>query len=95
MTTWFVRHPEPVAWQSTDLATFGLTEEQCRIAVQFVGADGRISSGADAAARVLIVAGFPYVVAGRIMLLPGVRSIARIAYRWVADNRHRFKGDPA
>lgn len=63
-------------------------------AVQFVDANGRISSGSNAAARVLIVAGFPYNVAGRLMLLPGVRTVSSAAYRWVARNRHRFKGDP-
>jgi predicted DCC family thiol-disulfide oxidoreductase YuxK len=95
MTSWFARHPRPIAWQSTDLAALGLTEEECKAAVQFVDGGGRISSGAAAAARVLIVAGFPYSIVGRIMLLPGIRAVASAAYRWVANNRHRFKGDPA
>mgnify|MGYP006285680589 FL=1 len=95
MTTWFKRHPQPIAWQSADLVSLGLTSDECKTAVQFVASGGRISSGAAAAARVLIVAGFPFSIAGRFMLLPGIRSIASAAYRWVANNRHRFKGDPA
>ena len=93
MNEWFRVHPEPVAWQTTDLVTLGLTETQCRAAVQFVSHDLKVSSGADAAARVLVTAGFPWSVAGRVMLLPGIRSLCGAAYRWVADNRHRFRGD--
>ena len=94
MNEWFRRRPEAVAWQTTDLTSLGLTETQCRDAVQFVSRGMKVSAGADAAARVLIVAGFPWALAGRIMLLPGVRSVARAVYRWVARNRHRFRGDP-
>lgn len=93
MNEWFDRRPAAVAWQHTDLETLGLTAQQCATAVQFVDTQLRVSSGADAAARVLVVAGFPYSFAGRIMLLPGVRVITRAAYRWVAANRHRFRGD--
>lgn len=94
MTSWFAKHPTPIAWQQADLGKLGLSPEQCNAAVQFVSADLRISSGSDAAARVLIVAGFPFNIAGRIMLAPGARNIAQWSYRWVANNRHRFKGDP-
>lgn len=83
-----------MAWQQADLAALGLTADRCREAVQFVDSDLRVSSGSDAAARVLLVAGFPYSVAGAIMLAPGVRTLAQAVYRWVAANRHRFKGDP-
>jgi len=58
MRSWFRTHPEAVAWQESDLALLGLTEEQCREAVQFVDAGGRVWSGSDAAAQVLKVAGF-------------------------------------
>ena len=94
MTSWFAKHPTTIAWQQANLGELGLTSEQCNAAVQFVGADLRISSGSDAAARVLIVAGMPFSIAGFIMLAPGVRGIAQWAYGWVANNRHRFKGDP-
>ena len=94
MCAWFARLPVPVAWQDADLAALGLTADQCRAAVQFVSRDMRVSGGSDAAARVLIVAGLPWSVAGRLMLVPGIRTVAQAAYRWVAANRHRFRGDP-
>lgn len=94
MNEWFRRRPGAVAWQETDLERLGLTADRCRTAVQFVGSDMRTHAGSDAVARILIVAGFPFNVAGRTMLLPGVRAVAGAAYRWVADNRDRFRGDP-
>ena len=94
METWFRRHPASVAWQHTDLAALGLTPEGCAHEVKFVAHDMSVSGGSDAVARILIVAGFPFSVAGRVMLLPGARRLSRFAYRWVADNRHRFRGDP-
>ncbi len=94
MRTWFRKHPTPIAYQSVDLLSFGLTADQCKEAVQFVSGRGEISSGSDAAARVLITAGFPYSIAGWVMLAPGVSHIAQYAYKWVANNRHRFSGDP-
>ena len=94
MTTWFSKHPTPIAYQSADLFSLGLTAEQCKEAVQYVSSRGEISSGSDAAARVLIHAGFPYLIAGWAMLIPGVSTIAQSAYKWVANNRHWFSGDP-
>ena len=90
----FKHHPDSVAWQETDLQAVGLTPEQCTAAVQWVGPDGVVASGSDAAARVLIVAGLPWSVAGRIVFVPGIRAIAQRSYRWVANNRYRFRGDP-
>jgi predicted DCC family thiol-disulfide oxidoreductase YuxK len=94
MTSWFSKHPTPVAYQSADLFALGLTADQCKEAVQYVSERGEISSGSDAAARVLIHAGFPYLIAGWVMLVPGIRNIAQYAYKWVANNRYRFSGDP-
>lgn len=94
MRTWFRRHPTAVSWQETDLGKFGVTEQQCREAVQYVDSQGRVWSGSDAAAQVLRVAGFPYSLAGRVMLWPLIRSVAQRTYAWVARNRHRFHGDP-
>lgn len=94
MNDWFRRHPDSVAWQQCDLAALGLTAEQCAGAVQHVDAGLRVSSGSDAVARILITAGFPFSFAGKVMLLPGIRRVSQAAYGWVADNRHRFKGDP-
>jgi predicted DCC family thiol-disulfide oxidoreductase YuxK len=89
------RVPRIVAWQSIDPAQYGTTEEACRTAVQHVGTDGRVRGGADGIARLLVEAGWPWLVPGRVMSVPGVIHISRAAYRWVARNRHRFRGDPA
>ncbi|MEY4366035.1 MAG: hypothetical protein RLZZ305_1379 [Actinomycetota bacterium] len=88
-------HPEVVAYQQTDLAMFGLTREQCARAVQYADARGRTFAGADAVARVFVDAGLPWSPLGRLMLLPGIIHVMRAAYRWVAANRRRFRGDPA
>ena len=95
MNEWFRRHPDSVAWQDTDLDRLGLTADECNVAVQYVDRDLRVSGGSDAVARILIVAGLPFSIAGRAMLMPVVRTVAGAAYRWVAENRHRFRGDPA
>lgn len=89
------RCPEAVAWQSVDLSRFGLTAQQCAEAVQYADRRGRVFGGADAVAHVLVDAGLPWSPLGRVMLLPGIIHVARAAYRWVAANRRRFRGDPA
>ena len=89
------RHPVALPWQSLDLHIFGLTEEQCSTAVQYVDGKKRVHGGADAVAHVLVDAGLPWSVPGRVMLVPGIVNICRAAYRWVAANRTRFRGDPA
>lgn len=94
MNDWFGSHPESIAFQHADLGVLGVTAKQCSEAVQFVNADLHVWSGSDAVARTLIVAGLPFSVAGHILLLPGVRTVAASSYRWIAANRHRFRGDP-
>lgn len=89
------RHPVAAPWQSLDLSTYGLTEEECSKAVQYVDKRSRVHAGADAVAHVFIDAGLPWSVAGRLMCIPGIIHVCRAAYRWVADNRSRFRGDPA
>jgi predicted DCC family thiol-disulfide oxidoreductase YuxK len=83
---------EPVPWQLTDLARLGLTEEQAADAVQWVEIDGAVRSGHEAIAAVLCAAGPAWRLAGRAILLPGVRRITAGAYRLVAANRHRLPG---
>ena len=81
-----------VAWQFTDLAELGMTEEQATDAVQLVEIDGTIRSGHEAIAAVLITAGRIWKIIGRMLLLPGISWLAAKAYRVVADNRHRLPG---
>jgi predicted DCC family thiol-disulfide oxidoreductase YuxK len=83
---------EIVAWQLTDLAELGLTEEQAAEAVRWVQADGTVRSGHEAIAAMLSTAGRIWRIIGRIILLPGTSWIAARAYRLVADNRYRLPG---
>ncbi|WP_404383855.1 DUF393 domain-containing protein [Knoellia locipacati] len=80
------------AYQDADLATLGLTEEQCDAALQWVGADGRISSAEDAVARALLSSRMPLRPLGALLRVPGMHSLAGVVYRWVARNRHRLPG---
>lgn len=89
------RHPTARSWQSLDLEWLGLTEAMCTEAVQLVGSDGEVSSAHVAVARTLIHGGRGWAILGRLMLVPGVRSIAGVVYRWVAQNRHRMPGGTA
>lgn len=64
----------------------GVTREQARRAAWMVAPDGRRWRGARAAGRVLmLLPGWKPV--GRLLLLPGVRWLASLAYRWIADHR--------
>lgn len=81
-----------VAWQHADLESLGLTQEQCEQAVQWVAADGRISSGHAAAARLLLSSALPWRPVGALMLLPPFSWLAALVYRLVADNRMRLPG---
>lgn len=81
---------EIVAFQLTDLAELGLTEEQAAAALQWVEVDGTVRSGHEAIAAMLSTAGPVWKIAGRTLLLPGISWTAAKAYRLVAENRHRL-----
>ena len=83
---------EIVAWQLTDLAALGLTEQQATAAVQWVAADGTVSSGHEAIAAALAAAGPVWRAVGRALLLPGISWVAARTYRLVAANRYRLPG---
>jgi predicted DCC family thiol-disulfide oxidoreductase YuxK len=83
---------EIVAWQLTDLAELGVTEEQAADAVQWVQIDGTVRSGHEAIAAVLSTAGPVWKIIGRSVLLPGISWMAAKLYRLVADNRYRLPG---
>jgi predicted DCC family thiol-disulfide oxidoreductase YuxK len=85
----------PVAvqpWQRLDLAAYGLTDLECIEALQYVDADGRVYAAELAVARLLRASRWWARPAGLVIALPGVRSIAGLAYRWVARNRSRLPG---
>ena len=81
---------ETVAWQGAHLAELGLTEEQAKVAVQWVGTDGTVRSGHEAIAAALITAGPIWKTIGRALLLPGISWMAARVYRLISDNRRRL-----
>jgi predicted DCC family thiol-disulfide oxidoreductase YuxK len=83
---------ELVAWQLTDLAELGISEEQATAAVQWVQIDGTVRSGHEAIAAVLSTAGRIWKITGRLVLLPGISWTAAKVYRLLADNRYRLPG---
>jgi predicted DCC family thiol-disulfide oxidoreductase YuxK len=90
------RHPRCEPWQWLDLDLYfdryGVTRDDCERAVQFVDIDGRVHSAERAVARVLLHGGKGWALLGGALLVPGVRHLAGVVYRWIADNRHRMPG---
>ena len=86
---WMRRRFEPAAeslpWQEADLAALGVTEEECRKAVQWAG-NGR-ASGADAVAAWLETARRLRPV---VRLIPLGLPLGRALYPIVARNRRRL-----
>ena len=80
------------AW--IDVAHYGLTAEQCREALQFVDRHGRTFAAQDAVAHLLLSSRAWWRPLGVVALLPGVRQVAGVVYRWVARNRSRLPGGP-
>jgi predicted DCC family thiol-disulfide oxidoreductase YuxK len=81
-----------VPWQFADLDALGLTVEQCEQAVQWVGTDGRVTSGPEAIADLLRGSGQAWRPLGWLLARRPVLAAAWPAYRWVARNRHRMPG---
>ena len=79
-------------WQHTDLGQLGLTRQQCEAKVQWVGDDGRVSSGHEAVARLLLRSALPWRVPGALLLLPPLSWVASRVYDWVADHRGSMPG---
>ena len=81
-----------VPYQRADLVALHVRADDAAAAVQWVAADGRVSAGAAAAARLLIAAGRLWAVLGHVLLLPLIRTISELVYRAIAANRHRLPG---
>lgn len=64
-----------------------LTEAQCRQAIQYVGVDGSIASGAQAAFRTLAHAPGQGFWLRLYRWLPGFAPLAELKYRFVSQNR--------
>ncbi len=83
------RDVEVVPWQALDLRAVGLSEQQVRNAAYWLD-DGTTDHGEGAIARSLMACGRGYAVIGRALLLPGVRRVAGLGYRFVARHRGRL-----
>jgi predicted DCC family thiol-disulfide oxidoreductase YuxK len=80
-----------VPWQRADLEALGVTADEARAAVQWVGPAGR-ASGAAAVGRALEAAGGVWRPFGRLCRTPPTAWVAEVVYRVVARNRHRLPG---
>lgn len=89
------RFPKAVPYQHLEIETFGLDRYDVEHAAWLIDTREpmRLWAGADVFAALLAgQQSFPLAWAGRVLSLPGVRSIASLGYRWVAENRHRLPG---
>jgi len=75
-----------VAYQTANLVALGLTREQCADAVQWVSGSTRQSAHI-AVAAALRHARFPWPLAGLVISLPVVRTLASLVYQRVAARR--------
>lgn len=82
---------EILPYQLQNLEKFGVTASACEQAVQFVSVD-KISSGHIAIADALLASRSLWWLAGVLIKLPVVTSLAYLIYEWVSKNRHRLPG---
>ena len=87
---------EATPYQWVDVTEFGLTPEECGLALQVVDrATGEVFAGSDAVARVMRTKSGLWRAAGRVGAARVVRPMAQVVYRLVAKNRHRLPGGTA
>ncbi len=79
-------------WQHLDLDRLGLSEDQCRTSVQWVGRDGQVASGHEAIAATLRSGHLIWRPVGALLVAPGVSWLAGRAYSWVAAHRYALPG---
>jgi predicted DCC family thiol-disulfide oxidoreductase YuxK len=83
---------EVTAWQAADLAALGTTAERADYELLWVAADGRVSGGAQAVARLLSDLGGVWKVPGALLRIPPFSWLGHGLYRLVANNRNRLPG---
>jgi len=81
-----------VPYQRADLDALGVSEVAVAAELHLLEPGGVVSRGSDAVARTLMAAGRAWMVLGRALLLPGVRTLAQWSYRIIAANRFRLPG---
>jgi predicted DCC family thiol-disulfide oxidoreductase YuxK len=79
-------------WQRLELAELGLTADQCRAAVQWVGDGGQIASGHAAVAATLRAGRPVWRPIGALLVAPGFSWVAARLYNWVATHRYALPG---
>ena len=79
-------------WQDLDLASLGLTQEECIAAAQFVRADGTVRAGHLAIADGLLHGAPAWRPLGWLLTVPGISGLAGRVYTWVADHRYALPG---
>ena len=91
---WVVRggSPRVAPWQHLDLDELGLTEDQCRASVQWVGGDGEVASGHAAIAAALRGGHLVWRPIGALLVAPGFSWLAGRVYAWVAAHRYALPG---
>lgn len=80
-------------WQGIrDLKSIGLTEQMVEAAAYWADG-GEVRASAEAAiANALIARGTGWQIAGKFILLPGIRQPASAVYKLIAKNRHAMPG---
>jgi predicted DCC family thiol-disulfide oxidoreductase YuxK len=79
-------------WQRVDLSAYGLAEADCIEAAQFVDVDGAVHPGHRAIAAALRQGAPGWRPVGRLLTLPGIDTVARRVYGWVARHRDQLPG---
>jgi predicted DCC family thiol-disulfide oxidoreductase YuxK len=80
------------SFDDRELASHGLTRADVEAAAWWIGADGTALRGELAVAAALRAATGWVRLLGRVLALPGIRSLAGPGYSIVARNRHRLPG---
>ena len=70
-------------WQTADLPSLGLTRQQCEEKLQWVADGGRVSSGHEAVARLLLHSALPWRLPGALLLTPPLSWLADLSGRGV------------
>ena len=79
-------------YQTVDLGSFGVSVAEAAHSVQLVDASGRVVHGSAAFGWLLVRAGAPWSLLGRLLLAPPVSLLAEAAYRAISVVRHRLLG---
>ena len=92
---WLAESAAVTPWQRADLESLGVTAAECDEAVQWIGADGRHSSGPEAIADLMRWGRTWARPMGWLLGRRLVLCVAWSAYRWISRHRDRMPGGTA